>query len=190
MSILDGPGNATPTVSAPAANPLDQPSAAAQQVASGGGFLNELGVDWNAVDVNNEPGNGTHHCLLTKSEIRTKKDNTKSWVFTYRVTEGPDEGKTKQDWRPLPVTANGKFVDDKSANYARFLKQRLLQLGVPEDRVGSVTPADLQGIDCYITIATKDGYKNITNVVLASEVPTGAISQTMSQPANGVQGLI
>lgn len=194
MSILDGPGPSGPgsVTSAPATAPaqtapasndvLNQPS-----TATAGGFLNELGVDWSGLDVNNEPKPGTYRCHLVKNEIRTKKDGTKSWVFSYRVDEGQDEeGKIKQDWRPLPQTNNGHFASDKDANFARFLKQRLMELGVPEERVGTVTPADINGTECFVTIVLKDGYKNVTKVVLTSEVEaSGLTSQTQ-----GVQGLI
>ena len=191
MSILDGPGNAVPLNQSPVATPTPQADPLAPHTAqvpqAGGGFLNELGVDWAGLDVSNEPAPGTYRCFLTKSEIRTKKDQTKSWVFSYRVAEGqPEEGKVKQDWRPLPQTVNGKFASEKDANFARFLKQRLLELGVPEERVGTVTPGDLNGIECFVTIVLKDGYKNVTKVVLASEVNASGLPHQTQQ----VQGLI
>jgi len=197
MSILDGsgPGNlaqpaqefTTTQVAAPQVTPAADPLAPQQAQQSSGGFLNDLGVDWTGLDVNNEPPAGTHHGFIVKSEIRNKKDGTKSWVFSYRVADGEHEGKVKEDWRPIPQVANGKFIDDKQVTFARFLKQRLMELGVPEERVGTVTPADVQGTEVYFTIQEKNGYRNVVNVVLAKDVPTGALSQTMSQP---VQGLI
>lgn len=188
MSILDGPGPVSQpqAAPAPASDPLNPTATSPQQ----GGFLNELGVDWAGLDVSNEPALGTYRCFVTKSEIRTKKDGSKSWVFTYRVCEGqPEEGKTKDDWRPIPNVSGGKFATDKDATYARFLKQRLMELGVPEERVGSVTPESLKGTECFITIVLNNGYKNVTKVVLASEVANSGLPQT-NQQVGGVQGLI
>jgi len=198
MSILDGPGpvgqpaqqvtTQVPLNQSPVADPLNpQQSVPSVTAPQSSGFLNDLGVDWAGLDVSNEPPVGTHHGFVVKSEIRTKKDTSKSWVFSYRVDGGEHEGKVKEDWRPIPNVKNGKFVTEKDATFARFLKQRLMELGVPEERVGSVTPQDVQGIEVYFTIREKDGFRNISNVTLAKDVPTGAISGTMSQP---VQGLI
>jgi len=127
MSILDGPGPATqPQVTqqatpTPVNDPLNPTATSPQQ-----GFLNELGVDWAGLDVSNEPAPGTYRCYLVKSEIRNKKDNTKSWVFSYRVSEGqPEEGKIKDDWRPIPRTVPDpgnpgkmKYASDKDATFA------------------------------------------------------------------------
>lgn len=194
-SILDGPGANSPTpaqqLAAPAATVLDGPSSAAQP-STGGGFLNDLGINWNDVPTDNSPSDGTHRCFVTKSEIRTKKDQTKSWVFTYRVADGESEqGRTKDEWRPLPNTNGGHFLTEKDETNARWLKQRLISLGVPEDRVGSVSPGDILGTEVYVTLKTTSNsqgtFQNVTNVKLASEVPTGAISAPQNQ---GVQGLI
>ena len=62
-----------------------------------------------------------------------------------------------------------------------------MELGVPEDRVGSVTPNQLNGTECFVTIVLKDGYKNVTKVVLTSEVEASGLAP---QNNTGVQGLI
>jgi len=62
-----------------------------------------------------------------------------------------------------------------------------MELGVPEDRIGTVVPEQLKGTECFVTIVLKDGYKNVTKVVLASEVDATGLTQ---QPSGGVQGLI
>jgi hypothetical protein len=190
MSILDGPGPVGQPVAQPAPqvtpDPLNPTVTSPQQGQSG--FLNDLGVDWAGLDVANEPGAGTYRCFLVKSEIRTKKDDTKSWVFSYKVAPGqPEEGKTKDDWRPLPQTSNGHFASEKDATFARFLKQRLMELGVPEERIGSVVPKDLQGLECFVTITVNGQYKNVTKVVLASEVENSGLVNPQAQQ---VQGLI
>lgn len=185
MSILDGPGPVTTPAPVATPVPATDPLNPVQQ--SSGGFLNDLGVDWAGLDVSNEPAPGTYRCFLTKSEVRNKKDGSKSWVFSYKVQPGqPEEGKVKEDWRPIPNVAGGKFVSEKDATFARFLKQRLVELGVPEERVGTVQPQELNGIDCFVTIVLKDGYKNVTKVVLASEVQASGLPTATQQ----VQGLI
>lgn len=194
MSILDGPG---PT---PQAAPAQAPAQAQQPAPTSdplnpqpSGFLNDLGVDWGSVSTDNSPSDGTHRCFVTKSEVRTKKDGSKSWVFTYRVADGePQAGRTKDEWRPIPNVRDGKFVTDKDESNAGWLKQRLMSLGVPESRIGTVTPVDVQGAEVYVTLVTKTNnsgtFQNVTNVKLTSEVPAGALGN--NQQAQQVQGLI
>lgn len=189
MSILDGPAptpQAAPQAQAPASDPL-------VPQAQSTGFLNDLGVNWDEVSTDNSPVDGTHRCFVVKSEVRTKKDGSKSWVFSYKVAEGePQAGKVKDEWRPIPNVRDGKFVTEKDATNASWLKQRLISLGVPESRVGTVTPADVQGTEVYITLKTTTNnsgtFQNVTNVKLASEVPTGALGS--NPQAQQVQGLI
>lgn len=203
MSILDGPQAQQPvqvvtppseqqTITqqqvAPVADVLNPGAQPAQQ---SGGFLNDLGVNWDDVPTNNNPSDGTHRCFVVKSEIRTKKkDQSKQWVFTFKVADGePEAGRTQEEWRPIPAVNNGKFATEKDETNARWLKQRLMSLGVPETRVGQVTPADVQGTEVYVTFKTNTTnagtFQNVTNVKLASEVP-----QTLSSQTQQVQGLI
>lgn len=193
MSILDGPGpvqqqpvqqQPAPVVEqqqvtqqqvAPVASVLDGPQSAGN-VQQSGGFLNDLGLDWNSVPTTNNPSDGTHRCFITKSEIRTKQaDGSKSWVITYRVADGENEAtRTNDEWRPIPNVKDGKFLTEKDETNARWLKQRLMSLGVPESRVGSTSPKDLLGIECYVTFKTnstsKGTFQNVVAVKLASEV--------------------
>jgi len=199
MSILDGPTPSamqpqpqtlTPQDVQPAADVLSGQPAQPQQ----SGFLNDLGVNWGDVPTTNDPADGTHRCFVTKSEIRTRRsDQSKHWVFTYKVADGePQSGCTKDEWRAIPITRDGRFVSDKDEQAARWLKQRLLSLGVPEDRVGTVTPADVQGTEVYITLKTttnsKGTFQNVTNVTLASQVPSGPLGS--NPQAQQVQSLI
>lgn len=175
---------------APVASVLDGPQAAGNvQQQPAGGFLNELGLNWDAVPTTNNPSDGTHRCFVTKSEIKTKQaDQSKSWVITYRVADGEKEqGRTNDEWRPIPNVQNGNFVTEKDETNARWLKQRLMSLGVPETRVGSTSPKDLLGIECYVTFKTnttsKGSFQNVVNVKLASEVNAqmGGIAQPAAQ---------
>lgn len=196
MSILDGPGPvqqpqqpAQPQQSTSVSDPLNpQPQ---QQ----SGFLNDLGVNWDDVSTSNDPPDGTHHCFVVKSEIRTRKsDQSKHWVFTYKIAEGEShQGRTKDEWRAIPVVNNGKFASERDEQNAGWLKQRLLSLGVPEDRIGVVTPIDVQGTEVYVTLVTKTTtkgtFQNVTNVRLFAEVQ-GQLNGGAQQQTGTVQGLI
>ena len=198
MSILDGPG------------PVQQPAPVAQvapqpvttdplnpQPQQSGGFLNDLGVNWDDVSTSNDPPDGTHHCFVVKSEIRTRKsDQSKHWVFTYKIAEGePHQGRTKDEWRAIPVVnpETKKFASERDEQNASWLKQRLMSLGVPEDRIGVVTPADVQGTEVYVTLVTKTTnkgtFQNVTNVKLFAEVQQ-QLNGGAQQQTGTVQGLI
>lgn len=200
MSILDGNSPVQPVQQVgtpqPAAAPVQQvqPDPLAPQPANGlagqagGGFLNDLGVDWGGVSTSNAPSDGTHHGYLTKAEVRTKKDTTKSLVLTYRVADGENEqGKTIDEWKSLPITVQGptgpRFATEDDERNARFLKQRLISLGVPEDRINTLNPGDLQGTEVYFTVKSKGEYTNVTFVKLAAEVNASPLMAGNTAPA-------
>jgi hypothetical protein len=189
MSILDGPGPVTQPQAAPQApattnDPLNPTATSPQQ----GGFLNDLGVDWAGLDVSNEPAPGTYRCFLVKSEIRTKKDGTKSWVFSYRVNEGqPEEGKIKEDWRPLPQVLMVTLQVTRMLRLLDSLSSVLWSWVFPRIVLVAFLLSQLKGTECFVTIVLNNGYKNVTKVVLASEVDGSGLTQ---QPQGGVQGLI
>lgn len=124
------------------------------------GFLNDLGLE----DVNADPNyiaDGKYRAFVYNSEVRTKKDDSKSWVLSYKIADGQKHsGQQQQEWFDLnPQGANAELKRS-------FLKRRVLSLGVPESKIGSVQPNDLIGLEVSITIKHKDGYQNIGNVEL------------------------
>jgi hypothetical protein len=82
----------------------------------------------------------------------------KRLVLTYKIFDGDHKGKTIEEWKGI-----NKF---DSARDKAWLKSRMLSLGVPEDKINSISPDDLTGIAVRITKKQNGQYRNVTNVVL------------------------
>lgn len=126
------------------------------------GFLADLGLDSVEADPNHLP-TSTYNGYVTDCKIVEAKDKSKGkfLVFTYKVSDGEHRGKTIDEWK----SANA-FDEKKKKSY---LKQRILSLGVPEARLGSVSPEDLTGIAVRFTVKQKGEYTNVTFVALRDE---------------------
>lgn len=104
---------------------------------------------------------GTYNATVTKCEVKKSKDESKTGLMlTYTITdEGSMQGRNATEWKTIP-----RAGDEDADRAASFLKQRLLSLGVPADRINSFTPEDAIGVDVVITVKNKDGYANINRV--------------------------
>lgn len=138
------------------------------------GFLNDLDLG----DTNADPNyiaDSKYRAFVYQSEVRTKKDDTRAWVITYKIA--PDQkhaGQTQQEWFDLlPKDSTAPNAELKRS----FLKKRILSLGVPESKIGQVNPNDLIGTEVSLTIKHKDGYQNVGNVDLAEG---GSSTQTIT----------
>lgn len=90
----------------------------------------------------------------------TKAGDKKGLTLIYTVTDGDDEGEDVQEWKWMPE----KGDESKAARRARsFIKMRLNELGIPEDRHNTVTEDDLVGIDGYVTL-TQSNNPSFPNV--------------------------
>jgi hypothetical protein len=93
---------------------------------------------------------GIHPCIVSDVKVgRNKDDNKTGLTLVYTVTEGAAEGNTAQEWKTLKEDG----VDPQSPagrRAASFVKMRLLELGIPEDRINSVKPEDLKGIEGFL----------------------------------------
>lgn len=122
------------------------------------GFLADLGLE-NVEDDPNAFPDGTYNAYLTAAKVQGIKNNTeKRLVLTYKIFEGPYNGRTIDEWKNCDPTASDR---DKS-----WLKQRLKTLGVPEERFANLNPDDLVGIAVRITTKRNGQYRNVTNVAL------------------------
>ena len=123
------------------------------------GFLSDLGLDEIDDDPNKFP-DGTYNAYLTESKVVALKDAAKGkrLILTYKVFDGAHKGKVIDEWKSI-----NKFDDARSK---AFLKQRLLSLGVPEEKIATISPEDLVGIAVRITKKQNGQYSNVTNVVL------------------------
>ncbi len=126
------------------------------------GFLADLDLENVEEDPNAFP-EGTYKAYLTDAKVVTMKDAAqgKKLVLTYKIFEGEHKGKTLDEWKGI------NSFDD--ARTKAFLKQRLLSLGVPENRLSSVSLEDLTGIALRFTMKKNGTYKNVTNIILGHE---------------------
>lgn len=134
------------------------------------GFLNDLGLENVEADPN-YINDGTYPAFVFSSEIKTKKDQSKAWVLTYKIA--PDSpkhaGQQQQEW--FDLAPKGENAEIKKS----FLKRRVLSLGVPEAKIDSINPADVVGIKVAMSIVHRNGYQNVGNVTVDDGVtPLGA----------------
>jgi hypothetical protein len=149
------------------------------------GFLNDLGLDNVEADPN-YISDGPHPGFVFDSKVVTKKDNTKSWVITYKVAPEDESfaGKTQDEWYN---------VTNPSADQKSWLKKRVLSLGVPESKVGAFDPAEVIGTAVFFNIRHKNGYQNVGEVTLRDEATGEAVAQAapaQAAPAATVSDLL
>jgi hypothetical protein len=141
------------------------------------GFLNDLGLDTVEADPNHI-ANGKYPAFVYNSEVRTKKDGTKSWVITYKIA--PDSprhaGQQQQEW--FDLEPKGENADLKKS----FLKRRVLSLGVPETRINSVNPGDLIGIKVSLEIVHRGQYQNVGTVEVLDD--SGSVAAPVASAAS------
>ena len=123
------------------------------------GFLADLGLDEIDEDPNRLP-DGPYNAYLTDAKVVTLKDAAKGkrLVLTYKIADGPHKGKIIDEWKGINA-----FDDARSK---AFLKQRILSLGVPEDKISTLDLNDLVGLEVRITKKQNGQYQNINNVTL------------------------
>jgi hypothetical protein len=121
---------------------------------------------------------GTYLSVLTevKAVIRTS-DGQHGLAFKWTITEEDSEfeGNTLQDWKNYyPELTEDDVTPDIKKDMSR-LKQRLTQIGVPEEDMGAFVEntSDYVGTEAYVTVRntvdTKDPskkYRNITYIRL------------------------
>lgn len=133
------------------------------------GLFEGLGdVDWNAVE--DDPwavAPGKFRALVSDFKTGPTKDGSKIGAsFFYELSEGPNSGQTVMEWKRVPDNSMDK---DEKARALSFLKERLLSLDVPENRMNVVTKEDLVGREVLVTIKEgKEGRPNVTKVEPAS----------------------
>lgn len=124
-------------------------------------LFGELDLEDAPDDPNMIPDDSYKAFLTDVKKGPTQKDPNKFGVtFKYRISEGAYEGREVTEWK----SAN-KTDDERTKGY---LKQRLLNLGVPEDRLGTVDADDLIGKEVRITTKKRGEYTNVVRVALES----------------------
>jgi hypothetical protein len=94
-------------------------------------------------------------------------------TFTYKIADGPHEGKQVNEWKHLPE-ADENLTPEELERAKSYLKQRLITFGVPSDRQNDVEADDLIGTEVFITVQTNEnGFVGVKSVKLA---PVGSPS--------------
>jgi hypothetical protein len=105
----------------------------------------------------------TYSCTVTAVKVGPTKAGDKiGMTLVYTIQEGDFEGDDITEWKEIPQPADPRNLTKDESRALAWLKQRLLNLEIPEDRMNSVSDDDLVGLDVYVT--TKEGKNGYTNV--------------------------
>lgn len=122
---------------------------------------------------------GTYEVLVAAVETE-RKDSGNYLVLSYTITEGSRKGKTHKEF--LRIVEGGAQSDgDKFALQA--LKTRLKSLGVPDDKMRTVGPDDLVGVEGVIVLV--DDKKNPQYRRVIRFTPVQAEMAGESLPSSG-----
>jgi len=90
-------------------------------------------------------------------------------TITYRVAEGAFEGREITEWKRIPQPSDPAHPSDDDLKAMTWLKSRLKDLGVPNDRMSELDPEDLIGIKCVVAVKNKGEYRNVTKITTVDE---------------------
>lgn len=110
----------------------------------------------------------TYNGYLTDVKVGPTKNGDKvGMTLIYTVDGGEYDGRSVSEWKEIPQPSNPKSLTAEEKRAASYLKRRLLDLGIPESRMNSVSPDDLIGTALVFTVKEgKNGYMNVTTVKL------------------------
>ncbi len=109
---------------------------------------------------------GTYNAFVYDIKAgKTKSGDKFGLTIIYKVSDEAFEGRMAQEWKHVPQPADPKNLSEEDQRSMSFLKQRMQSLGVPNDKINSVTPDDLIGTEVVITLVTKGEYQNVRKVV-------------------------
>jgi len=136
---------------------------------SEGSLFGELDLSMAASDPFAIPDN-SYVCFLTDMRVGpTKAGDKVGMTLIYTVDEGAHEGKQISEWKMIPQPADPKSPSAEELRSMSFLKQRLLDLGVPSERINEVKPDDLIGSKVIVAVKNKNGYTNVTKLTKVDE---------------------
>lgn len=140
--------------------------------------------DIDAADIPEDPfhvDDGTYLATLTEVKAVTRNsDGQHGLAFKWTITEEDSEfeGNTLNDWKNFyPDLTEEDLTPDIKKDLSR-LKQRLAQIGVPEEEMNSFTEnfEDYVGTEAYVTVKNTTNqddpsrkYRNITFVRLPED---------------------
>lgn len=151
---------------------------------------------------------GTFSGVITAAEIEygsTNKPDNVTFIVTYTLQGQPFPFDHRHmlpqiNGKPAPpsafptepLDAKGMSPRDRAERSLSFLKTYFKNLGIPDEKINSVTPEDLIGIEVVVTLApqkSNPNYMNATKVVLKGApggngtLPTAAAAPVVAAPA-------
>lgn len=140
------------------------------------GLFGDLDVQ-SAADNPFDIPDGTYVCIINDVKVgptKPKDGVTKiGMTLNYRIDEGEKEDSNISEWKhvPAPEDLESSNSDIKKAaeRSMSFLKSRMIDLGIPADRINDLEPEDLLGIRCSVTVAKNGQYTNVKRVALIEE---------------------
>lgn len=111
------------------------------------GYFDELETSVEDIPVGFDLPNGEHEVIVSEVTEVDKKDGGKAVVIKYVVQGGPLAGRNQQQWLTVP---DRSMETKKQMTFASFLKQGLMNIGVPEGMVGDFNAKDPDHLDMVI----------------------------------------
>lgn len=115
---------------------------------------------------------GTYTCVVASVTLEQNKDKTKTMmVITYRIAEFPEKpilkGQDIKEWKWVPTRPDlENDSDGKAAMSLSFLKNRIKDFGIPEDRLNDFEPDDIMGLKVKVVGQNKNDNFNVRSVSL------------------------
>lgn len=94
----------------------------------------------------------------------TKAGDKIGLTLTYTIADGEFEGRKVTEWKQIVQPADPAHPTAEEARSLSYLKSRMVDLGIPGSKLGSLIPDDLIGIKAVISVQTKGQYQNVTRV--------------------------
>ncbi len=102
---------------------------------------------------------------LTDVKVGPTKNGDKVGItFTFTIDEGPHRSKTITEWKQIPQPDDPKNPSDDDLRSMSYIKQRMLSLEVPADKINDVKPEDLIGTKAVVAVKNKNGFTNVQRV--------------------------
>ncbi len=124
-----------------------------------------------ASDVPEDPNmipNDTYSCVISAVKIGpTQKKDKIGVTFRYKIQDGPYQGREISEWKEAALMEGGE-VKPSTPQTRGYLRQRLIGLGVPPDRLDVVEPEDLIDKEVVVELVNRNGYANAKSVTLAN----------------------
>lgn len=128
---------------------------------------------------------GPYRCGLADVSVKlTKKEDKMGMTLEFKITEGAKKGRQIKPWYWIPTPnqvkgfptlkpEEGQVKDvefaEKAANATSTLKLVMKNMGVPADKINTITSQDLLDLqqEYIVTIQNKNGSENVKSISVA-----------------------